>query len=109
MDIRITVNENKSCNPSDLILGNENEKNIDKIVLDIDTKLPYLNWYLLYDSVVYAFNNKKELMIDDRLTNTPGTHTAYIIGSNAKPGKAINSGTMFFGSNKIIMRVRERG
>ena len=109
MDIKIKVFENKTCNLSDLILGNESEKGVDKIVLDIDSRIPQLNWYLVFDTSIYAFNNKNEIIVTDDFTSQPGAHSAYIVGSNAKAGKPINSGDKFFNSNKIIMRVRERG
>jgi hypothetical protein len=36
-----------------------------------------------------------------------GTHICYVIGSDARPGQKINEGTLYFRTNKIIMRVGE--
>lgn len=107
MDINISVENNKDCKPSDIILGYVGEKNIDRIILNIGKGIPRMNWYLYFDGNVYPFSSNT-IMIDERLTNKEGSYIAYILGSDAKPGENINGGKLFFNSNKIIMRVRGR-
>lgn len=36
-----------------------------------------------------------------------GVHICYVVGSDARPGQKINEGTLYFRTNKIIMRVGE--
>lgn len=107
VDINIIIQSNKDCIPSNVTLGYEGEKNVDRIVLDIDENIPKMKWYLYFNGALYPFT-ANILTIDERLTKTKGIYAGYILGSDAKPGCNIQSGHLFFNSNKIIMKVRER-
>ena len=107
MDIRIKVHDNRRCTPERIKIGFVGEKNIDKIALNISKNIDEMNWYLLFENKLYRFNNNI-LVINEELTRKSGTFYAYILGSDAKPGESITSGSKFFNSEKIIMKVSER-
>lgn len=107
MDIKIKIHDNRRCTPEKIKIGFVGEKNIDKLVLNVSKNIDEMDWYLLFENKLYRFNNKT-LIVNEELTRKSGIFYAYILGSDAKPGESITSGSKFFNSEKIIMKVSER-
>lgn len=101
----IKIYDDKSIYPSDLIIGNEGEKGVNTLNFDIETNIPSMKWYLIFDNKAYPINNNK-LVVNETMT-IKGVHICYVVGSDARPGQKINEGTLYFRTNKIIMRVGE--
>lgn len=72
---------------------------------DIETNIPSMKWYLIFDNKLILINNNK-LVVNETMT-IKGVHICYVVGSDARPGQKINEGTLYFRTNKIIMRVGE--
>ena len=101
----INICDDKSVYPSDLIIGNEGEKGVNILNFDIETHIPSMKWYLIFDNKAYPINNSK-LVVNETMT-IKGVHICYVVGSDARPGQKINEGTLYFRTNKIIMRAAE--
>lgn len=55
----IKIYDDKSVYPSDLIIGNEGEKGVNTLNFDIETNIPSMKWYLIFDNKAYPINNNK--------------------------------------------------
>ena len=107
MNLPIYLREDRSCAPKQLLIGYRNEKNIDKIILNVDPNLPPLKWYLNFNDLLFPFVNG-ELAVTEELTEQAGNIRAYILGSNAKENSPITDGSIFFCSDVIFMKVGDR-
>ena len=101
----IQIYANKSVYPSDIIIGNEGEKGVNTLKFEMETSTPLMKWYLVFDDKAYAIKNNK--VIVNEFMTTKGAHICYVVGSDAKAGQKINEGTLYFRTDKIIMRVGE--
>lgn len=101
----IKIYADKSVFPDDIIIGNEGEKGVNTLKFEIEPSIPLMKWYLIFDNKAYAIKNDK--VIVNEFMTAKGTHICYVIGSNAKAGQKINEGTLYFRTDKIIMRVGE--
>ena len=102
----IHVNGDKSCSPNDIVIGYVGEKNVDSIIIQLDESLPEMKYFLLVGNKIYPFIDN-ELKINEILTSEKGVLKVSIVGSNAKSNQPITSGSLFFHSDNIILRVRE--
>lgn len=99
----IEIHTDKSVYPNDLVIGNEGEKGVNTLLFDIDKNIPNMKWYLIMDDRLYPIKAYR-LTVDETMTEA-GARLCYVIGSNAHPGHKLNEGTLYFKSDKIIMRV----
>lgn len=63
----IKIYDDKSVYPSDLIIGNEGEKGVNTLNFDIETNIPSMKWYLIFDNKAYPINNNK-LVVNETMT-----------------------------------------
>ena len=71
----IKIYDDKSVYPSDLIIGNEGEKGVNTLNFDIETNIPSMKWYLIFDNKAYPINNNK-LVVNETMT-IKGVHICY--------------------------------